>query len=649
MTRAKPKKGVVVKLYELAIATAAVIWPLGLAAQGLGGSSTGTRLGIPASKAVGAPSGSDAAPSALFAGADTKIAAPGEITLPGPEMAEPVPSGGPAMVALAEPATVEPATETKSAETAALAAGTADAMIDPAFETGSLTVLPAVEAAPAPPPEIEIGGDTAQAPALEMAALDGNVAAAETAPLIASDTGGAGEELSVEAVEDAAAVTRPDLPEIPEPTVAARAVVTRPDRPVAVEDPAAAGDAHTAQAPFEAEEARELAGLVQVRAGSAPDAELEPETIGSLVEPGTDFADAAEEVVTQDEALMLAALADDPTREFEEKSMTDPNEIACLEMLGAPDAGVPASAALAAEKRTAMAAAASACEAAAEGFNPAPEVFYHAAEVALAKRDSERAFALFEQAAEAGLGAAVTKLGDFYLFGAAPSGRDVERAVTQFEAATALGDAAGMTSLAMMYRAAIGVPQDSARMIELLTRAAEQGYHFAQYRLAQTYLTGEGIPGRADPALGIPDPVRATRWFTAAADAGNIEAALELAGLYADPASGLPDNPAEQARLTKMAADTGLPAAIATMGALYEMGRGVEYSPELAAEYYVRAVASGEVSLEDLRPGAPPQWDRPTAMAFQTALAARGVYDGVIDGLVGGGTLAAARALAEGG
>ena len=67
--------------------------------------------------------------------------------------------------------------------------------------------------------------------------------------------------------------------------------------------------------------------------------------------------------------------------------------------------------------------------------------------VDVANDSAERAFALFERAAEADLGAAVTKLGDFYLFGAAPSGRDVDRAVAQFEQSTALGDAAAARAI----------------------------------------------------------------------------------------------------------------------------------------------------------------------------------------------------------
>ena len=107
----------------------------------------------------------------------------------------------------------------------------------------------------------------------------------------------------------------------------------------------------------------------------------------------------------------------------------------------------------------------------------------------------------------------------------------------------------------------------------------------------------------------------------------------------------MPENPEEQARLTLLASRAGLPEATAAMGVLYETGRGVARDPGVAALLYVRALESGAVPFEALRKGAPGPWDRDTAMAFQEILAERGLYRGAIDGVVGGGTAAAAQAL----
>lgn len=327
-------------------------------------------------------------------------------------------------------------------------------------------------------------------------------------------------------------------------------------------------------------------------------------------------------------------------------SAVDPAVAACRSTAGPATAGVPTGARAAQAHRDALAAAASVCMEAAKGTDAPADVLFLASEIAQAQRQFGPAFELLQRAADKGFGPAETRLGDYYLFGLAPGGKDSAKAIAHYETAAALGDAPGMTTLALMYRVGKGEPRDPARMVGLLTQAADRGYHFAQYRLAQTYLSGDGIPGRSDPALGIPDPARAAALFTKAADAGNVAAALELARLYGDPNSAVGEKPEEQARLTLIASRAGLPEAIAAMGVLYETGRGVEKNPDVAARLYVKALESGKVAFDALRKGAPQEWDYDTAIAFQKLLQERGLYDGALDGVVGAGTAAGARALA---
>ena len=640
-----PKRGFPVKIYQFVVATAAVAWPMYLAAQDGTGIGDGDvpRLGLTAEKgSVSAPDKAAVAPSVpAMAGTDAKTGEPGVIALPEPEIAEVPGAGGSAQAAGGDGAVAEAALGEAAPPAATPASGTQD----DAVETAVLAPDPEEEAPP-PLPEVEVGADPVQIPVDGASDADAVIASAELGAGVSSDKDAPGEEFVLLSREDTAALARPTRPELLE--ALASAVLTAPAATELAGGDVTAFELVVRALPGEAEEAREIDLAAFARMAGVADAILEAATGVWRTAPDLAFADVTEEVMSREETAVLAALADDPTAPFEEKSMTDPNEIICLETLGVPSAGVPANQAAATAARARLAEAAPACEAAAEGARAAPEVLYYAAEIALAKRDPERSFALFGQAAAAGIAAAETKLGDFYLFGAAPGGRDIAKAVELFEKGTELGDPAAMTSLAMMHRAATGVPQDSARMVTLLTSAAKAGYHFAQYRLAQTYLSGDGIPGRADPGLGIPDPARAVTWFTRAADAGNIEAALELAALYDDPASGLPDNPGEQARLTRMAAETGHPSAMAAMGVLYETGRGVAKSPEAAVDFYVRALESGDVAFEELRRGAPFEWDYDTAAAFQEALTVRGVYDNVIDGIVGPGTRRAAEALAGG-
>lgn len=369
---------------------------------------------------------------------------------------------------------------------------------------------------------------------------------------------------------------------------------------------------------------------------SAPQNEASVATDPAMAEADTQATDASGTAV----ASQAAAPEPDP------EPSPDPAIEACLSLGPVPSAGVPAGAAQAQAAREALAAAAQDCTAAAALDDAPPEVLFLAAEIAQGRRDVARAFDLLTRATQQAFGPAETRIGDYHLFGLAPGGEDVDAAIAHYEAAAALGDAPGMTTLALMHRVGRGVPRDTARMVALLEEAADAGYHFAQYRLAQTYLTGEGIPGRSDPALGIPDPGRAATLYTRAAEAGNITAALELAALYGDPASGLPENPREQARLTRMASRAGLPEATAALALLYETGRGVDQSPGIAAGLYVKALESGKISFDSLRKGAPGPWDFDTAVAFQTILQERGLYAGPLDGLIGPGSAAGARALA---
>lgn len=316
----------------------------------------------------------------------------------------------------------------------------------------------------------------------------------------------------------------------------------------------------------------------------------------------------------------------------------------CLAIAGAANAGVPPVAVDAETQKTTLRSAADDCTAAASMDGAPPEVLFHAAAVAQARGNTDETLSLLTKAAALGLGPAETRLGDYYLFGV--GGRpDVQQAVHHYEKAATLNDPAGMTTLALLHQVGQGVPRDTARMVALMKAASEAGYHFAQYRLAQVYLRGDGVPGRADPELGIPDVTRAAEYFAMAADNGNIAAALDLSALYADPSSGLAENPEEEVRLTRIVSRTGHAPAIAKMGVYYEIGRGVEHDPAVAAGLYVKALETGAVGFDALRAGAPARWDRETALAFQAILQERGLYRGPLDGIVGGGTAAAARGL----
>lgn len=320
----------------------------------------------------------------------------------------------------------------------------------------------------------------------------------------------------------------------------------------------------------------------------------------------------------------------------------------CVEIAGAPDAGVPISSEAQAAARAALQDAAPFCEQAlAEGL-ASPEVLFHVGVLRQAAEEHDAAVAAFEEAAAAGLAEANTKLGDYHLFGIGPLRRDADTAAEYFRAGAEGGDPAAQMTLGLLHRLGAGVPRDTGAMVDLMRQAAEGGYHFAQFRLGQTYLTGDGIPGGEDASLGIPDREAAARYLSMAAEQGNIEAVLELARYYGELDGEGQGDPEQQFLWTSRAAEAGLPDAVAALGFLYERGRGVEADPERAAALYVRAMETGDVSFDDLRGrvgGYIPPWDRQTAIAFQLILQERGLYRGAIDGMIGPMSRAAAAAL----
>ncbi|MEM1342054.1 MAG: tetratricopeptide repeat protein [Pseudomonadota bacterium] len=324
----------------------------------------------------------------------------------------------------------------------------------------------------------------------------------------------------------------------------------------------------------------------------------------------------------------------------------------CEERAGTPEAGVPVSEAAQEAALQRLRRAEADCQAAADALpEEAGVALFHLATLQQTSGRHRQAVGLYEAAADQGVVAANTRLGDYYLFGTRPIRPDPDEAATRFGLASEGGDLAGKTTLGFMYLLGIGVEGDAERAIALMQQAADGGYHFAQWRLGQIYLTGEEVRRGDQEALGIPDAERAVELLAAAARAGNSEATLVLAELFSGAEDErLPRDDAARFRWTREAAEQGLPQAINALGFLYERGIGTLPDPQRAAELYVEALEEG-LSTEALRgtvDGVLPGWDGETARAFQIILSERGLYNGAIDGIVGAGTLAGARALDDG-
>jgi TPR repeat protein len=478
---------------------------------------------------------------------------------------------------------------------------------------------------------------TEQAASLRSAAQEALAAfSAALAARQAAEAGAGGDEAAASAPED-------DAPPDAAGNETARLAAEDEAAGQAAEDEAArqAAEQEAARQAQEEEAARQAAEEEAARQA----AEEEAARLAAEEEAARLAAEEAARRAAEEEAARLAA-EEEAARQAAEASLAT-----CLDIAGPPSAEAPISEAAQRTALQALSRARPACAAAVEALPEAEAgpALYHLATLAQATGEHRAAVRLYQRAADAGETAALTRLGDYYNFGIRPIREDIARAIGFYEEAVAQGDVAAAATLAMMHRLGRGVPRDAERQIALMTQAAEAGYHFAQVRLAQTWLTGEGILPEDRAALGLPDPVRAIPHLAGAARSGVDEAARTLAELYATGAPGLNPNPARQFRWTSFLADKGDPPAMALRAFLIERGIGTAYDPERAAAEYVRALETGGVDPATMRgtvDGVVPPWDEETALAFQRILQERGLYQGALDGQVGPMTLGAARALA---
>lgn len=434
-------------------------------------------------------------------------------------------------------------------------------------------------------------------------------------------------------------------------TAAAAEASAEAARADAVADALGAFEALAAETAARAEEAAEAARAEAVGdAMSAFEALAAESAARAAAEAAEREAAAARAEAVEAARAAFEELAAESAARAEAEAAAQAALAQCIEIAGEPSAeNFPTEAAQAAAL-AALRDALPACRAAADALPDAGAPFYHLATAAQASGRHRRAVPLYEQAAENGVAAALTRLGDYHNFGLRPVREDAEQAVEFYRQAAEAGDPAGMATLAFMYRLGRGVETNTAEMVRLMQMAADAGYPFAQFNLGQTYLRGEGVRGGVDEALGIPDARRAVPLLVAAANSGNIEAVQDLIELYSDGAEGVPPSDFLRGGWVEILADTGNPEGIAARGFLYEQGIGRGANPELAAADYVAALETGEVDVDTMRGtinGQRPPWDRDTAIAFQTILAERGLYTMRIDGDIGPGTRRAADALSD--
>jgi len=244
--------------------------------------------------------------------------------------------------------------------------------------------------------------------------------------------------------------------------------------------------------------------------------------------------------------------------------------------------------------------------------------------------DAVKALLWYRRAAEASLPQAQFELG-----WAAETGRgmaaDAAEAASWYEKAAEAGNLMAMNNLGWLHAQGEGVARDPARAAELYRAAAEGGEPVAMGNLAWVLENGIGT---------AQDAGEAARWYGRAAEAGDAQSKLALGNLYL-LGQGVTRDPVTALRWFHKARMAGRVEALSYIGEVYERA-GEKRDPERAATFYLHALKAGD-GWPASRMAA--SWDNETARALQRLLQEAGHYGGPIDGVIGGGSRAAMRAL----
>ncbi len=127
----------------------------------------------------------------------------------------------------------------------------------------------------------------------------------------------------------------------------------------------------------------------------------------------------------------------------------------------------------------------------------------------------------------------------------------------------AVGDPEAETTLALAFHAATLLKRDDAEALRLLHKAADQGFVAAEESL--------GIFSELGIGMGQPAPAEALQWYKKAAHQGSLDAATNIALMYAD-GRGVPKDPAQAMVWFRQAAERGDATAQYDLALIYRNG-----------------------------------------------------------------------------
>ena len=142
------------------------------------------------------------------------------------------------------------------------------------------------------------------------------------------------------------------------------------------------------------------------------------------------------------------------------------------------------------------------------------------------------------------------------------------------------GDPEAETTLALAYHAAVLLKKDEAEALRLLHSAANHGFMAAQESL--------GIFAEAGVGTEHPDLAGALEWYKKAARQGSLDAATNIALMYAD-GKGVPKDPQQAAIWFRKAAEGGDVTAQYNLALMYGQGAGIPQDNQESLRWLTKA------------------------------------------------------------
>jgi len=187
------------------------------------------------------------------------------------------------------------------------------------------------------------------------------------------------------------------------------------------------------------------------------------------------------------------------------------------------------------------------------------------------------------KAANIGIVAAMTEIGDFYKESRGVR-QDYARAMEWYLKAADKGDVDAMRNIGILYNNGQGVKQDYTKALEWYLKAANKGNTYSMARIAELYEYGRGVNR---------DYPKAMTWYLKAANNGDTFSMMNIAYFYAD-GQGVKKNQQKAMQWYRKAADNGDVDAMYVIGIWYSKGKGVKQDYKQAMKWYRKAADKGD-------------------------------------------------------